>query len=137
MATYGELLDRYKKKHGKLVRPASLQSSLHLAFSMGIKRSFTNLGTYNPASRLPSGKKSDHAYYPAWAFDLGRPGWRGLWGFGYLAARRLANLYVENAYALNIEYVIVGRRIWSRGRGWHAYNADASHDWHIHVSGHH
>lgn len=135
--TYQELLARYRAKHGALIRPASLQSSLHLAYSMGIKRSFTDLGTYNPASRLPSGAKSDHAYYPAWAFDLGRPGWKGLWGFGYFAAKRLANLYVENAYALNIEYVIVGRRIWSRLRGWQPYQADPSHDWHIHVSGHH
>jgi hypothetical protein len=134
--TYAELLERYLAKHGALLRPVSLQPSLHLAYSMAMKRSFTNLGTYNPRSTLPGGGKSDHAYYPAWAFDLGRPGWRGLWGFGYLAARRLANLYVEHAYALGIEYVIVGRRIWSRTNGWRAYNADRSHDWHVHVSGH-
>lgn len=135
--TYAELLARYREKHGALIRPASLQPSLHLAYSMAMKRSFTDLGTYNPASRLPSGAKSDHAYYPAWAFDLGRPGWRGLWGFGYWAAKRLADLYVANAYALGIEYLIVGRRSWSRSRGWQPYNADVSHDWHIHVSGHH
>jgi hypothetical protein len=80
--TYAQLLARYREKHGALLRPASLQPSLHLAYSMGIKRSFTDLGTYNPKSTLPGGGKSDHAYYPAWAFDLGRPGWRGLWGSG-------------------------------------------------------
>lgn len=138
LPSYGELLTRFRAKHGALLRPASLHASLHLAYSMGVKaRSFTDLGTYNPASTLPGGGKSDHAYYPAWAFDLGRPGWKGLWGFGYLAARKLADVFVKHHVALNIEYVIVGRRIWSRSRGWHAYNSDASHDWHIHVSGHH
>lgn len=135
--TYSQLLDRHRKKHGKLLRPPSLQPSLHLAYSMAMKRSFRDLGTYNPRSTLPGGGKSDHAYYPAWAFDLGRPGWRGLWGFGFVAANRFANLLAANAYALGIEYVIVGRRIWSRSKGWHAYDADRSHDWHIHVSGHH
>ena len=133
--TYPELLKRYRDKHGPLVRPASLDSSLHLAFSIGLARSFINAGTYNPASRLPSGAKSDHAVYPAMAFDLRRKRWTGLFGYGYWAARRLADLYAENAYALNIEYVIVGRRIWSRSKGWHTYDSDRSHDWHIHVSG--
>ena len=40
--------------------------------------------------------------------------------------------------ALFIEYVILGRRIWSRSWGrWHPYTGGTSHDWHIHVSGHH
>lgn len=135
--TYQQLLARYRAKHGPLYRPASLQPALHLAYSLAMVRSFTNLGTYNPASRLPSGRPSDHSVYPAWAFDLGRPGWRGLYGFGYLAARRYANLLADNADALNIEYVIVGRRIWSRSRGWQPYDSDRSHDWHVHVSGRH
>ena len=138
--TYNQLLTNYKKKHKTLVRPRqgweSLNSTLWLAYSMGRRRSFTDLGTYNPASRLPSGAKSDHAYSPSWAFDLGRPGWKGLWGFGYIAAKRYADLLVKHHLALNIEYVIVGRRIWSRARGWHAYTG-GGHDNHIHVSGHH
>jgi len=47
---YPELLARYRKRHGKLVEPVqgfgSLHNSLHLAYSMGRQRGFTDLGTY-------------------------------------------------------------------------------------------
>jgi hypothetical protein len=47
---YPVLLNRYLKKHKRLVPPnqgmASLHPSLHLAYSMGRRRGFTDLGTY-------------------------------------------------------------------------------------------
>jgi hypothetical protein len=142
MLTYSQLLARYREKHGALIKPTqgwdSLADDLWLAYSMGRVRGFTDLGTYNPGSRLPSGAKGDHAYYPAWAFDLGRKDRFLLKGWDYLVAQSLAKLYVENYRALNIEYVILGTKIWSRAKPyWHPYTGDSSHQWHMHVSGHH
>ena len=134
--THGELLRRYQLKHGKLVEPkqgwASLHNNLVLAYSMGRKRGFSDLGTY-------ANKPGDHGYWPAWAFDLGRKDRFLFKGWGYIKARRLAALYVKNYKALNINYVILGRRIWSRKYPyWHRLmTGDTSHDFHIHVSGHH
>lgn len=134
--TYGELLARYKRKHKYLVEPRqgfdSLHESLHLAYSMGRKRGFTDLGTY-------ANKPGDHGYRPAYAFDLGRYNRFYNKGWNYLVARRLANLYVKHHKALNINYVILGKRIWSRRYPyWHALGTgDTSHMWHIHVSGVH
>ena len=135
MTPYPELLLRYRRKHKRLVEPVqgfdSLHHSLHLAYSMGRKRGFTDLGTYvDKPGDLGAGP-------PAWAFDLGRVDRFLYKGWSYLKARRLAKLYVKEHRSLNIEYVILGRRIWSRTYGWHAYTRDSSHDFHIHVSGHH
>lgn len=132
--TYRQLLNRYLDKHTRLVEPNqgfdSLAETLWLAYSMGRNRSFTDLGTY-------AKKPGDHGVWPAKAFDLGRKGWRGRFGFGWLAARRLARLYWQHHEALNINYVIVGRQVISRSRPyWHPLTTgDTSHDWHIHVSG--
>lgn len=127
--TYTQLLRRYRDKHGALVAPKSLHDSLHLAFSMAMKRSYYSVGTY-------ADKPGDHGYYPARAFDIRRKGWLGLWGYGFIAANRFAQFLWDNHDALNIDYVIVGRRIVSRERPyWHSYERDHSHDWHIHVSG--
>jgi hypothetical protein len=140
--TYPELLARYRRKHGDFVEPtqgfASLHQSLWLAYSMGRHRGFTDLGTYNPASRLPSGAPSDHAVYPARAFDLGRKDRFLFRGWYYLKARRLAKLYWRHHQALAIEYVILGHRIISRRHPtWRYYaDPDGSHSFHIHVSGH-
>lgn len=133
--TYGELLRRYTKKHGKLVEPRqgfqSLDSSLWLAYSMGRKRGFTDLGTY-------AAKPGDHGYWPAHAFDLGRSNRFFNKGWNYLVARRLAKLYVKHHRALNVNYVILGDRIWSRQYPyWHHYGRDRTHFFHIHVSGVH
>jgi hypothetical protein len=53
----------------KLVAPnqgyGSLTSRLWEAYSLGRNMGMSDLGTYNPASRLPSGRRSDHAYLPA------------------------------------------------------------------------
>jgi len=134
--SYPQLLASYHRKHGKLVEPrqsfSSLQPSLHLAYSMGRVRGFTDLGTHVD-------KPGDHGSNPSWAFDLGREDRFFFKGWGYLRARRLAKLYVKHRLALNIEYVILGRRLWSREKPyWHPLTTgDTSHDFHIHVSGHH
>lgn len=109
---------------------SSLDSSLHEAFSEGRRRDFTDLGTFVR-------KPGDHGIGPpCFAFDLGHKSRFNFLGWGYLKARRLALWYVKHHGRLNIEYVILGRRIWSRTFGWHAYTRDASHDFHLHVSGH-
>ena len=131
--THAELLARYRKRHGELIEPrqgfGSLHTSLHLAYSLGRVRGFTDLGTYVD-------KPGDHGIGPpCFAFDLGRADRFGFKGWGYLKARRLAKLYVRHNRALSLEYVILGRRIWSRAYGWHRYERDLSHLFHIHVSG--
>jgi hypothetical protein len=138
--TYWDLLDQYKKKHRFLVEPRqgfdSLADELWLAYSMGRKRGFTDLGTYvdkpldhggTPWARRP----------PAWAFDLGRKPssfWYSAWG--RLMAWRYVRLLVKYHKELHIEYVIYRDRIWSRSKGWNSYGPDKSHFYHIHVSGH-
>jgi septal ring factor EnvC (AmiA/AmiB activator) len=56
---------------------------------------------------------------------------------------RIANWAVANAWALDVKYVIFNGRIWTRGRGWHAYrhpsdpcncNPTLRHDDHVHIS---
>ena len=131
--TYAELLRRYRAKHRNLVEPKqgfdSLDPSLWLAYSMGRKRGFTDLGTY-------ANKPGDHGYYPALAFDLGRRDRFFNKGWNYIKARRLAKLYWEHHRALNIDYVILGMKIISRRYPyWHRYGGDRSHMFHIHVSG--
>jgi hypothetical protein len=109
----------------------SLDASLHLAYSMGRQRGFTDLGTYVD-------KPGDHGVGPpALAFDLGRKDRFLFKGWGYIKARRLAQLYVAEHDGLHINYVILGRRIWSRARPyWHPLmTGDTSHDFHLHVSG--
>lgn len=134
MTSYATLLARYREKHRRLVEPAqgfeSLHPNLWLAYSMGRRRGFTDLGTY-------ANKPGDHGKWPALAFDLGRKNRFFNLGWRYVTARRLCRLYVEHHDALNINYVILGRRIWSRSRPyWHKLGTgDTSHDWHIHVSG--
>lgn len=135
--TYSELFARYRAKHGKLVEPVqgfdSLDNSLHLAYSMGRQRGFTDLGTYVD-------KPGDHGIGPpCFAFDLGRKDRFLFKGWGYLKARRLVKLYVHEHTGLHINYVILGRRIWSRNKPyWHPLTTgDTSHDFHIHVSGIH
>jgi len=134
--TYQELFRRYKKKHGNLVEPKQGFESLHhelwLAYAMGRKRGFTDLGTY-------ANKPGDHGYRPAYAFDLGRKDRFLFKGWGYIKARRLARLYVRHHRPLGINYVILGRRIRSRQYPyWHPLvTGDTSHDFHIHVSGVH
>lgn len=138
--SYAALLYRYRDKHGPLVEPNqgfhSLAEELWLAYSMGRRRGFTDLGTY-VNKPLDHGGRPGHRHPPAWAFDLGRKNRFFNKGWNYLVARKLAKLYVEHHEALNIEYVILGDKIWSRSNPrWRYYGPDKSHYYHIHVSGH-
>lgn len=127
-----QLLNEYLEATApKLVEPvqgfASLHPSLWKAYSRGRRLGFTDLGTYNAASRLPSGSPSDHAVYPAVAFDLGispATGWNNLKARAFFMTLRLDP---------NVEYAILGDRIWSRG-SIHSYGG-GGHVNHIHVSG--
>lgn len=136
--TYKELLDRYRAKHGQLVEPVqgwgSLHATLHLAYSMGRKRGFTDLGTY---VNKPGDHGWDDIHRMARAFDLGRKNRFFNKGWNYLVARRLAKLYVQHHQALAIDYVILGMKVWSREKPyWHPLTTgDTSHMFHIHVSG--
>ena len=125
------------RRRRKLVEPrqgwSSLDESLWRAYSIGRNRGFTDLGTYVD-------KPGDHGIGPpCFAFDLGDPLRFRFLGWGYLKARQLAKFYVKGHEWLNIEYVILGMRIWSRSRPyWHPLTTgDTSHQFHIHVSGHH
>lgn len=142
LPTYPELLERYRRKHGKLVEPRqgwdSLAEPLWLAYSMSIKHSYFDVGTFVPKPGDHGGTDT-HRGPPAWAFDLRRKGWVGRFGFGWLAAQTWARYLWRNHQALAIEYVIVGRKYVSRNSGgkWVPLKSgDTSHDWHIHVSGH-
>lgn len=97
----------------------------------------TASGTYNPASRLPSGAASDHATsrldgrvgMPACAFDLDI----GL-HVGY--QNPLARAFFQKMCGrAGVHYVILGDRIWSTEKGFHAYGDSASHSNHVHTSG--
>lgn len=106
----------------------SLHRSLWEAYSIGRNMGLTDLGTYNPASRLPGGGKSDHAQYPALAFDLG---FSPQTGYGNFTARQFFLKMVDRP---EVEYVILGNKIWSKSRGLHQYTA-GGHMNHVHVSG--
>lgn len=107
--------------------PDSLAQPLWGLFNYALSQGFTNLGTHNASSRLPGGGISDHAVWPAKAFDIG--GFSG--GYGNAKARRMFNWLISQP---GVEYVILGDKIWSRSRGLHAYTS-GGHDTHIHVSG--
>lgn len=82
-------------------------------------------GTYNPASTLPGGGKSDHAYSPARAFDISNTAAftvERAWFFFNLARKRP-----------EVEYVIYRDKIWSRTNGLRNYTA-GGHETHVHVS---
>jgi hypothetical protein len=118
----------------KIVEPrqgrSSLVSTLWEAYSIGRTLGLSDLGTYNGASRLPSGTRSDHAYWPAYAYDLGVS---PTVGYAHPVGKRYFKAMTERP---EIEYVILGDRIWSRGKGLHAYTS-GGHENHVHVSGRH
>ncbi|MBA3745242.1 hypothetical protein [Sporichthya sp.] len=132
-----DLAVRLLKEYAASVRPRlvepnqgfnSLHSSLWEAYTIGRRMGLSDLGTYNPASRLPSGAPSDHAVNPAMAFDLGfSPGT----GWNNITARAFAEKMAGRA---ETEYVILGDRIWSRDRGWRRYSY-GGHEGHVHCSG--
>jgi peptidoglycan hydrolase-like protein with peptidoglycan-binding domain len=129
-----------KPMPSELIEPyqgfASLHSSLHEAYSLGRHMGLRDgpglaSGTYNPNSTLPSGAKSDHALYPSRAFDLDigpDTGWQN--------APARAFFYAMLGRP-EVNYVILGDRIWSRARaseGVRLYSG-GGHQNHVHVSG--
>lgn len=110
----------------------SLHKSLWGTYSLGIQMGLEpDLGTYNAASFLPSGTPSDHAVNPAYAFDLGfEPdiGWQ------HPVAR---SFFYAVMGKMEVEYVILGDRIWSRPRAAEGIRTYMSggHLNHVHVSG--
>jgi len=104
----------------------SLRRELWEAYTLARRLGLPDLGTYNPASTLPGGGKSDHAYHPARAFDVGLAGK----GNGRRRARYFFRAMIDRP---EIEYVIFEARIWSRAQGLHAYTA-GGHETHVHVS---
>lgn len=109
----------------------SLHPSLHELYSLARRLGLSDLGTYNPSARLPGGGRSDHAYSPAWAFDV------GVTKTGTLA--RLRYLFRQAIGRDEVEYVILEGvsipRIWSRSRGGpRPYSGPATSP-HVHVSG--
>jgi hypothetical protein len=111
--------------------PKSLQSAMAPMYNFAMSLGLKDMGTYNPNSRLPqSGKPSDHATYPAYAFDAGsgtNQGWND---------PTMRQFATAMAGAPGVNYVILGDRIWSRSKGWHAYTS-GGHENHVHVSGVH
>lgn len=105
----------------------SLHRSLWGAYSLGRHWGLSDLGTYNPTSTLPSGGKSDHAVYPAMAFDLGvDPDL----GYQHPVGREFFKVMQTLP---EVEYVILGDKI-AFGSTVRAYTA-GQHMNHVHVSG--
>lgn len=117
----------HKGKNVSFQGASSLTPTLQPIMAVALSQGFTNLGTHNANSRLPGGGVSDHAKWPAEAFDIG--GFSG--GWGNAKARRLFGWLIQQP---GVKYVILGDKIWSRSRGLHAYTS-GGHDTHIHVSG--
>ncbi len=107
---------------------ASLHESLWEAYSIGRNMGLSDLGTYNRASRLPGGGPSDHAVYPAYAFDLGISPHNG---YDNETGRRFFQMMTKRT---EIKYVILGNRIWSSSQGLRSYTS-GGHENHVHASG--
>jgi hypothetical protein len=129
------LLIRYAEDHAEppLVQPKQGWNSLHKSlwpiYSYGRHAGLTDLGTYNPASTLPSGRPSDHAVLPAFACDLGidpDTGW-------YHPAGRAVFMKAMSDPA--VEYVILGNRIGFRSSGTIRTYTSGGHLNHLHISG--
>lgn len=132
----GELLAAYAEANAPLIEPIqgfkALHQSLWRIYTIGRMMGLHDLGCYNPASRLPgSGRPSDHAVYPAMAFDLGVDpdnGWDNL------AGRRFFYECLDRPK--DVEYVILGDRIaFTSDRNVRPYRS-GGHLNHVHVSGH-
>jgi len=113
----------------KLVEPKqgfrALQASLWPSFSVGRSEyGLSDLGVYNPsAANIAMG--SDHAVYPAAAYDLG------------FTARNRAAAQAFFRWVIGqptTKYAIFERSIWSRAYGLRRYTG-IPHSDHVHVSG--
>lgn len=130
-----------KPKPPPLIEPKegfdSLVSDLWRDYSSGRDLGLTDLGTYNPDSKLPDGEPSDHATSrldgtigePACAFDLG---FSPQIGMSNPVANKFFHLMMGKP---EINYVICGTSIWSVERGLHTYT-NGGHEGHVHTSGH-
>ena len=87
----------------------------------------SQIQSYNPASKLPSGAPSDHAVYPAKAFDAM---FSPAIGWAHGGARAFFQKMIGRA---GIHYVILGDKIWSTDSGLHHYGL-GGHENHVHVS---
>ena len=106
-----------------------LHESLWDIYSVGRRMDLFDLGCWNPRSTLPSGKPSDHAVLPAFAFDLGFDpdiGWE------HDIARAFFHIALERS---SVEYVILGTRIGFRRTGTIQFYGGGGHLNHVHVSG--
>lgn len=125
----GDARPRNARDGALLVKPKqgfdSLRPDGWAAYTMGRRLGLSDLGTYNPTSTLPGGGKSDHAYDPARAFDL------GLTAKG--TRERARWFYRQMRGRPEVEYVIFERKIWSRANGERTYTA-GGHETHVHVS---
>lgn len=131
--TCWQLFDEYEHANQPLIQPVqgfrSLHESLWRIYSIGRNMGLHDLGTYNPDSRLPGGGLSDHAVYPAMAFDLGvDPDL----GFAHPAGRAFFDLCMSRP---EVEYVILGDRIGIRATGIVKPYSAGGHMNHAHVSG--
>lgn len=125
----GDSRPRDARAGALLIKPKqgfqSLRSDGWAAYALGRRLGLSDLGTHNPSSTLPGGGKSDHAFLPARAFDLGltKAGTRARarWFFARMVERP------------EVEYVIFERKIWSRSNGHRPYTA-GGHETHVHVS---
>jgi len=127
------LMDTWKPPPPPLIEPRQGFDSLHRSlwdiYSVGRRLDLFDLGTYNPDSNLPSGNPSDHAVYPAYAFDLGiNPDI----GFEHDLARSFFYIALKRP---EIEYVILGNRIGYRRTGLVSYYGYGGHENHAHCSG--
>jgi hypothetical protein len=95
------------------------------------------IGGWRPSGSVPG---SDHPRGRALDVFVGYPSVEGQ-ALGW----RIANWAADNAWALDVKYVIFNGRIWTEERGWHGYrhpsdpcNCDPTlrHDDHVHISVH-
>jgi septal ring factor EnvC (AmiA/AmiB activator) len=93
------------------------------------------IGGWRPTGSVPG---SDHPRGRALDVFVSHPGAQGR-ALGW----RVANWAADNAWALDVKYVIFNGRIWTGGEGWHAYrhpsdacncNPTLRHDDHVHIS---
>jgi hypothetical protein len=93
------------------------------------------IGGWRPYGSVPN---SDHPRGQAIDVMVPYPG-----AAGNALGWRIATWASGNAWALNVKYVIFNGRIWTPGRGWHAYrhpsdpcncNPTLRHDDHVHIS---
>jgi septal ring factor EnvC (AmiA/AmiB activator) len=93
------------------------------------------IGGWRPSGSVP---ESDHPRGRALDVFVGYPSVQGR-ALGW----RVANWAADNAWALDVKYVIFNGRIWTGGQGWHGYrhpsdrcncNPTLRHDDHVHIS---